>query len=324
MSKFKIYSVVISLALVLFSCTPEDTKTVPLRDYGAQYEEDNAMIEDYLKTYYIEEIVNHPGYQDDQDIKLTKIPLGNTTLTPIWDSPLLKSKNYELHGITYKIYYIESRIGDLTNGEAPSRVDEVLSSYDGTYLKYNSTTENNITVTTLDAVPFESVEYPEQWLGLDNTIKGWTEIFPLFNTGTYNDGANPNDPAIYNDFGAGVMFLPSGLGYYGIGSFQIPAYSPLVFVFKLYDVKHIDHDSDGVLSNDEDVNHDGLFIDDTDNDGTYDIYDIDDDGDGELTKNEIKNAAGVVYSFDAIPDCSGNTTDPLRIKRHLDKNCYKD
>ena len=56
----------------------------------------------------------------------------------------------------------------------------------------------------------------------------------------------------------------------------------------------------------------------------YNIFDIDDDGDGKLTKNEIKDAAGNTYSFDAIPDCSGNTNDASRIKRHLDKNCYKD
>ena len=40
--------------------------------------------------------------------------------------------------------------------------------------------------------------------------------------------------------------------------------------------------------------------------------------------NEIKNDAGETYSFAEIPDCSGNTTDENRIKRHLDKNCYKD
>jgi len=120
------------------------------------------------------------------------------------------------------------------------------------------------------------------------------------------------------------MFLPSGLGYYAAGSFEIPAYSPLVFTFKLYDVKHIDHDEDGILSNDEDINHDGIFNDDTDGDGTYNIYDKDDDGDGKLTKNEIKNAEGVVYDFDSIPDCSGNTTDPTRVKRYLDKTCFKD
>jgi hypothetical protein len=33
-----------------------------------------------------------------------------------------------------------------------------------------------------------------------------------------------------NDFGAGIMFIPSGLGYYAAGSASIPSYSPLVLV----------------------------------------------------------------------------------------------
>lgn len=322
MNKFKIYLVVISLGFTLFSCGPEDVPIVPLRDYAEQYNTDIAMIEDYLQTYYIEKIVDHPGYTDDQDVILSKIPTGNTTLVPIWDSPMLFSKEVELHGITYKVYYLKFR-PDHVDGVAPTRMDQVLSSYDGKYLKYTTTTVNNIASTSLDQISFEKVIYPQSYFGLDGTIRGWSEIFPLFKSGTYEDTPGP-DPAIFEDFGAGVMFLPSGLGYYAAGSFQIPAYSPLVFSFKLYSVKRSDQDGDGILSIYEDINGDGIFDDDSDGDGTYDIYDKDDDGDGTLTKDEIKDADGKTYAYDAIPDCSGNTSDPTRTKRYLDKNCFKD
>ena len=63
--------------------------------------------------------------------------------------------------------------------------------------------------------------------------------------------------------------------------------------------------------------------DDTDKDGIPDFLDVDDDGDKYTTKLEITNAAtGLVYPFAVIPDCSGDFTDPARIKKHLDKACH--
>jgi hypothetical protein len=50
-------------------------------------------------------------------------------------------------------------------------------------------------------------------ISLFSTIKGWVEIFPQFKTGTSK--ANDADGVTHSsDFGAGVMFIPSGLGYY--------------------------------------------------------------------------------------------------------------
>ena len=116
------------------------------------------------------------------------------------------------------------------------------------------------------------------------------------------------------------MFLPSGLAYYNAATATIPSYSPLVFSFKLYDLKRADQDGDGVLSIDEDLNHDGDFTnDDTDGDGIQNYLDIDDDGDGALTKNEIKINGVTPTSYDLIQDCSGTTTGT---KKHLDKTCH--
>ena len=62
--------------------------------------------------------------------------------------------------------------------------------------------------------------------------------------------------------------------------------------------------------------------DDSDGDGIPNFYDVDDDGDNYTTKLEIKDANGVLIPFANIPDCSGNTTNSTRIKKHLDKNCH--
>ena len=147
------------------------------------------------------------------------------------------------------------------------------------------------------------------------------------------------------------MFLPSGLGYYNLNAGIIPAYSPLIFSFKLKGVRFMDHDRDGILSKDEDLPKngdlygDGFFNNDnTDNDAFQNFQDIDDDGDGAFTRDEIRKptpltagqGTSAYYPFNpisdnpsttlnesepkGIPDASGNGTLLTRTRRHLDKN----
>jgi hypothetical protein len=324
MNKFKYYFILMIGVVSLFSCSKNDTPTIePLRDYAVQYASDNTDIEEYLKTNYIT-VVSHPGFIDDQDISIVKIPVGGTQKS-IWDQTTyeLKSRNVSLHDITYKLYYLVLRTG---TGIAPCNVDNVLSSYKGEYLERLTTAG----VTALTATPFEEVKYPQQFFSLFSVIPGWSEIFPQFKTGTY---ISKSDGTVsYNDFGAGVMFIPSGLAYYAAGKGTIPAYAPLVFGFKLYEIQRTDQDGDGVMSFQEDINGDGYMRvlatgvanpDDTDGDGIPNFADVDDDGDGYGTKIEIKNpATGLSYPFADIPSCDGNTTDAARIKKHLDKNCH--
>jgi len=367
MNKFKFYFIVFCSLFVLFSCNKaDDVYYEVLRDFSAQKDTDEATLEDFLKKHYIEEIVDHPGFPDDQDIKITLIP-DNTAKQSVWDSPLLKSKEVEFNGLTYTIYYLQLREGV---GKAPSRVDQVLTSYDGYSINYG-----NVSVIQRDTdgnpildgqgnprtksvnVPvgkqFEYVQFPETFFSLTQTILGWPETFMMFKSGTAIN--NPGSPTSYNDFGAGVMFLPSALAYYNVARANIPSYSCLMFSFKLYDVIHADQDGDGIVSIDEDINHDGLFTnDDTDGDGTQDYLDKDDDGDGYLTKAEIQyihrddpdqivryypfNGAaaddpstpyvderqGIPRKFTgpngtALPE---DFTDPARLRRHLDKTAF--
>ncbi|PRZ28132.1 FKBP-type peptidylprolyl isomerase [Flavobacterium granuli] len=332
MNKFKFYFILSITTLSLFSCSKNNDipEITPPRDYKIQYDADIADIETYLKENYIEVTA-------DKDVTITKIPAGGTQAS-IWSYkdnasfPKLLSRVVKLHDISYTLYYLVLSEGKAGN-PSPTNMDAVLAAYKGQYLA-SKTVEG---VTTISSTFFEETKNPQQMLSLQSVIKGWSEIFPQFKTGTYV--SNADGTVSYSDFGAGVMFIPSGLGYYSSGSAAIPAYAPLVFSFKLFEIQRLDQDGDGIPSYLEDLDGDGYVYDyrnsgdyptpptvnpdDTDGDGIPNFLDVDDDGDGYTTKLEIKNPdTGLAYPFLAIPSCDGNTTDPARIKRHLDKNCH--
>lgn len=297
-SKFKVFAAV--TLVTLFSCKNDDNSIEPLRDYSVQYAVDLDKIENFLKTHYIT-VVDNPGNVDDQDVTFTKIPEGGGQ-TSIWNMPNLTHRVVTLHNIDYKLYYLKLREGV---GNSPTNVDGVLAAYDGVRIYRNADNEDVL-------VNFETVKYPQSMLTLNSVIKGWSEAFPQFKAGTYSE--NSDGSISYNDFGSGIVFIPSGLGYYGSTRPNIPAYSPLIFSIKLYEVKYLDHDGDRILSYLEDRNMDkymytfdaGVFnLDDTDGDGIPDFLDPDDDGDGILTKNELNlNANGVPIL--PHPDCDGD------------------
>lgn len=319
MNKFRYYFILIITSLTLFSCSKDDNniEEVPLRDYQEQFTADNTTIEEYLNSYKID-VVNLPNNPADQDVVFTKItaPASERSIMSYLNSstfPKLLSKEVKLHDIVYKLYYLVLREG---TGEKPCNVDGVLPSYRGQYLSKSTVNE----VTTLASTQFEEMKFPQSFFNLYEVVPGWSAVFPEFKTGSAvsNDDGTVN----YNGFGAGVMFLPSGLGYYSSAQSTIPSYSPLVFSFKLYAVKRSDLDNDGIPSYLEDINGDGdVYNDDTDKDGVPDFRDIDDDGDGFSTRSEI-TVNGVITPFASIPDCSGDTTTENRKRKYLDKNCH--
>ncbi len=314
MNKFKLYFSLFCSVFILFSCNKADSLTaVPVRAFDVQYAEDIAIIEDYLDTHYLN--------YENEEVTIAKItnPTDQRSMMSYLNSetyPKLLVKEVESNDITYKIYYFKLR-ADYETGITPSKADSVLASYNGTYLSYKTETVNEVLITTLLATQFEYTPFPTEFLRLDTAVRGWREILPLFKAGQKIDV--PGEPTSYADFGAGILFIPSGLGYFNVPQPGIPSYSPLVFSFKLYDVKYTDQDQDGILSNDEDLNGDGDFTnDDTDGDGVQNLYDVDDDGDSYLTKNEIKIDGVVPSSYSQILDCSGTTTG---LKKHLDPTC---
>ena len=281
----------LSLSILFIACNKTDDpipETPPI-PFATQYPIDFENIENYLNNYTM-------AVSSDYDVTFTKIPVGNpASLQNIKQQyGPLPFKTVNSNGVDYKVYYISLREGTQKN---PCRVDSLVVDYKGNLL--------NGTV-------FEQTYNNSKWNTLDTFIRGWQEIFPLFKSGIVTGGNG--DPNVYSDFGAGVMFLPSGLGYYNRASTSIPSYSPLIFSFKLKSVNYVDNDFDGIDSRDE-----GLDISlDTDGDTFPNYLDQDDDGDGYLTRSEIRINGVLPTSYSLIKDCSGNTTGT---KKHLDASC---
>ena len=321
---FKIFFVFASFILLASCNKSESTSLEPLRNYSEQYAKDLDSIDKYIDTHYMD-------VDADYNVTFTKIPSSGTqqSIRQQTTYPLdFKMVQNDVEGVNYKVYYIKLREG---TERAPSEVDSIHFAYKGLLLTNSE---------------FDSSPNPV-WQELQNLVPGWSEIIPMFKTGTYDTTEGPN-PVNYQNYGAGIMFLPSALGYYADSSptGSIAAYSPLIFSFKLMELQYKDHDRDGILSKDERDPSDPTkkLVDyDSDGDGLANLYDVDDDGDHVLTKTEIVQYTDPVtgkkhlYPYNGaavddpltpwddtqgIPDCNGDFTTPNRLRKHTDPSCH--
>ncbi|MGC6421718.1 MAG: hypothetical protein ACON47_05980 [Flavobacteriaceae bacterium] len=274
---------------LLLSCNQEDVESVALRDVQIQYNEDDAALQEYLRSHYF----NYEAFEEAPNnyslrIEIDTIAGENTNKIPLLDQ--VKSKAIEITDsdgniIDHKLYYLVVRKG---NGAQPTKVDS-------TYVRYQGS--------LLDGSVFDKRELP-LWFNLPDLVPGFREGIPEFRSGSFSE--NPDGTFRFFDFGQGALFLPSGLGYYSNAQSGIPAYSPLIFTFSLFAINPADHDGDGILSREEDINNDGNpFNDDTDGDGIANMYDDDDDGDGVLTRIELdldENGSPGDSDGDGIPN----------------------
>lgn len=295
---------------IMVGCPVDDEPvTVEARPYAEVYAEDIAEIEDFMDTHFM-------TVDADFNVTYTEIT-GSTPGTPISSRPDLEFKTISKGGVDHKLYFIKLNEGV---GSNPTVLDSVFSAYKG----YKT-----------DLTVFDSASNPV-WFQLQQVIQGWQEIFPGFKTGN-----SVTDPATgvttYSDFGAGVMFVPSGLGYYNQAVGNIGSYTPLIFNFKLMKLKYKDHDGDKILSKDEYGGPTSGTPLDSDGDGKPDYGDFDDDNDGVLTKNEYKDKTvrltsdpltpvsiptlNGYYIYTQLPDCNGNQFVLPNKPRHLNSSC---
>lgn len=287
MNRFlKVFSLIAFIA-VFASCNKDDSSTAaPPRDFAVQNAADMDSITKFLKTHYI--------VLDETTLEAT-FPAITNGETSIWDNTEypLKSNVVRRNSVDYTIYYLNFRQGV---GDAPCGVDDVTINYRGTLL---------------DGTQFDYRPVVGEGLSLYSAISGWQDTVPLFQSGipVVDGGGNPTS---YTDFGAGAMFLPSGLAYYNTSpSNLIPAYSCLVFSFQLFDVTYTDIDGDKILNKDEfdwqKVTNEtsgevtwakiAVVFSDTDGDGIPNYADLDDDGDGRMTKDELRKTDANGYPY---------------------------
>ena len=317
--KLNFYKMKLSLRLLLLlpfifvvvGC-PADDETPPIqsRPYLEVYNEDIAEIEDFMESHYITVDASY-------NVSFTKIT-ATTPGTPIFDAldtsasqnnpaKPLKFKTISKEGVDHKLYYLKLNEG---MGSNPTRLDSVFTSYKG----YKT-----------DLSSFDAASSPT-WFQLQEVIQGWQEVFPEFKSSN-GQTINPDGTITYNNFGAGVMFVPSGLAYFsGTGGGAIGSYTPIIFSFKLMNVRYKDHDGDKILSKDEYGGPASGTPLDTDGDGKPDYADFDDDNDGKLTKNELFDVIPAIqkingyYNFNDIPDCNGNRP-AITKRKHLSNSC---
>ncbi|WP_298328580.1 hypothetical protein [uncultured Dokdonia sp.] len=296
----------LGLAIVLLLCVgcPEDDDAditiVPPRDRGEQAIEDDAEIREYLEThFYNYEEFENPTVDFDYQIRFDTIALANSDKTPLIDRPELSSLTYNREDTDQTIYILTARQG---SSEKPAAT-------------YADSTLLNYTGRNLNSSVFDSSPNPV-WFDLARTIDGFQNGVAGFKGAGSGPVTNGDGTTAYEDYGVGAVFIPSGLAYFNLPPGSVEIYSPLVFTFSVFNVVITDHDGDGIISIDEDLDGNGFLFDDADdpdNDLSFAYIDQDDDNDGVLTKLEIiRDEDGNLVSF--------IDTDGDGISNHLDSD----
>ena len=273
--KFKLYIFLIAILLLGFSCGDDDDDgivEVPEADRTEQQVIDNDSLIIYFQTHYVNQtLLTNNSNISFPEIVINELPENGELPNPNENSlliDLVETHTTTYLDVEYEYYIIKINQGGSEN--SPNFSDKVRVAYEGT-----------LTDDTL----FDSSSTPVDF-DLTSTIAGWGRVLPEYNNAE-DFVVNLDGTVTYNNPGIGIMFLPSGLGYFSAAAGSVPVYSNLIFKFKLYQSEFNDHDFDNVPSHLEDINGDyDLTNDDTDDDSYSNFVDSDDDNDGTLTVDE--------------------------------------
>jgi len=273
--KLKPYLILILIMFVGFSCGDDDDNNIteiPEADRTEQQLIDNDSLIGYLQTHYINQsnLINNP-FVSFIDIEINELPDDGELPEPDHNSlliDLVETITTTYLDVEYEYYVI--RVNQGGSEYSPNFSDRVRVSYEGSLMN------NSIFDSSISPVDFD----------LTATIPGWGRVLPEFNNAE-DFTINSDGTVTYNNPGIGIMFLPSGLGYYSAAAGSVPVYSNLIFKFKIYQSEYNDHDFDNVPSHLEDIDGDyDLTNDNSDDDPYADFVDSDDDNDGTLTVDE--------------------------------------
>ena len=273
--KFKLYILLITILLLGFSCGDDDDDgiiEVPEADRTEQQVIDNDSLVSYLQSHYVDAslLSNNPTISFTE-ININQLPDDGELPNPNQNSLLIdivETLTTTYFDVEYEYYILKINQGGSEN--SPNFSDKVRVSYEGTLM---------------DDTVFDSSSTPVDF-DLTSTIAGWGRVLPEFNLAE-DFVINSDGTVTYNNPGIGIMFLPSGLGYYSAAAGSVPVYSNLIFKFKVFQSELNDHDFDNVPSHLEDINGDYDLTNDNSDDDTFaDFVDSDDDNDGTLTIDE--------------------------------------
>ena len=273
--KFKLYIFLIAILLLGFSCGDDDDDgviEVPEADRTEQQVIDNDSLVTFLQSHYVDaSLLTNNSIILLNEIEINQLPEDGELPNPNQNSLLIdmvETLTTTYFDVEYEYYILKINQGGSEN--SPNFSDKVRVSYEGTLM---------------DDTVFDSSSTPVDF-DLTSTIAGWGRVLPEYNNAE-DFVINSDGTVTYNNPGIGIMFLPSGLGYYSAAAGSVPVYSNLIFKFKVFQSEVNDHDFDNVPSHLEDLNADyDLTNDDTDEDTFADFVDSDDDNDGTLTIDE--------------------------------------
>jgi hypothetical protein len=270
------YAVVLLLGFLgLLACSDDGGSGFASYDAEKYAKEDDEALVEYLQNHYL----------NPDDGLIWSINNGET---PLIDQ--VETLDIVKNEVDFKMYYLKQFEGV---NEQPTVADSVLTTYRGMLL---------------DSTVFDA-RSTFTWFSLTSVIDGWGHGFKHFKSGT--KVLNPDESFYFENYGQGILFIPSGLGYANRAQTNIPENSPLIFYFTLQAVNRADHDNDGILSIDEDLDGDeNVKNDDTDGDNVPNYLDPDDDGDGTLTADEDANGDGDPTNDDSDGDGTPDYLDP--------------
>ncbi len=269
-----------------YSCKDdEEVVTIEERDETEVYNEDILEIEEFLSTHtynYQDFDFDNPYtiQNDDFEIAFDTIDDTNPDAIALIDRPALEYKIVEQNGIDYKLYILKIRegLGNQLNSLDRATVKYRGENIEGEAFDFNINPTNLNLTTAVDASG--SINY--------GVVRGFREGLIEFKTASeYNEN---NDGTLnIRNHGIGVIFIPSGLGYFSTFVTGIGTYNPIIFKVNLIERIFTDFDNDNIPSYLEDLDNDSDgYNDDTDEDGVANFVDTDDDGDEILTADEVQ------------------------------------
>tara|TARA_S200000501_G_scaffold7527_1_gene6670 strand:+ start:1048 stop:2022 length:975 start_codon:yes stop_codon:yes gene_type:complete len=270
----KTYITLIVLLFIILSCGDDDDNIVeiPEADRTEQQVIDNDSLVSFFQSHYVDEsLLTNNSIISFNDIEINILPEDGELPDPNQNTlliDLVETLTTTYFDVEYEYYILKINQGGSDN--SPNFSDKVRVSYEGSLM------DDTIFDSSITPVDFD----------LTSTIAGWGRVLPEFNNAE-NFDINSDGTVTYNNPGIGIMFLPSGLGYYSAAAGSVPVYSNLIFKFKVFQSEVNDHDFDNVPSNLEDINGDYDLTNDNSDDDTFaDFVDSDDDNDGTLTIDE--------------------------------------
>ena len=317
--KMKNILILVLCIATVWSCKKDDEEesliAVPQQSLSETAVEDDAKIQEFLQThFYNYEEFDSPPADFDYRIKLDTIAGDNANKTPLSDQMASKEVSIssdafglaESETVQHKYYYLEAEEG---SGPSPSVADSTFVRYEGSLLNG----------TVFDGSISSPVWFDLAQIQGPGAARGFAEAIPNFKSGG-EIVINADGTFNVENYGVGLMVLPSGLGYFNVARGGIPVYAPLIFKIDLFAMNVTDHDRDGIPSIMEDEDKDGyLYNDNTDIEeeklfGTLfaNFVDSDDDGDGIDTIDEI--------DIDEEGNVTFRDTDGDGIKDHLDSD----